>query len=84
MICHFLFITHLTEYVSTFRVVIFLRYRNYFLEHFNCILGVSWVDMHKLANRVLLAELCDAGLLQGEVDDMMKVSARQLRNPFLM
>jgi hypothetical protein len=41
--------------------------------------------MHKLANRVLLAELRDAGLLQGDVDEMMKVSARQLRKlPFLM
>jgi hypothetical protein len=37
--------------------------------------------MHKLANRVLLAELREAGLLQGDVEDMMKVSDRQLRNP---
>lgn len=57
----------------------------YFLENINYIVGVSWVDMHKLANRVLLAELRNAGLLQGDVDEMMKVSARQLRMPsFLM
>jgi hypothetical protein len=30
--------------------------------------------MHKLANIVLLSNLRDAGLLQGDVDDMMKVS----------
>jgi hypothetical protein len=40
--------------------------------------------MHKLANRVLLAELRDAGLLQGDVDEMMKVSARQLRKPYFL
>jgi len=38
------------------------------------IVGVSWVDMHKLANSVLLSNLRDAGLLQGDVDEMMKVS----------
>jgi hypothetical protein len=30
--------------------------------------------MHKLANSVLLSDLRDAGLLQGDVDEMMKVS----------
>jgi Xaa-Pro dipeptidase len=35
--------------------------------------GVSWVDMHLLANRVLLEHLKEGGLLTGEVDDMMKV-----------
>lgn len=30
--------------------------------------------MHKLANTVLLSNLRDAGLLQGDVDEMMKVS----------
>lgn len=33
--------------------------------------GVSWVDMHKLANRVMLTELKAGGLLVGEIDDMM-------------
>ena len=33
--------------------------------------GVSWVDMHKLANRTLLEELKKGGLLKGNVDDMM-------------
>jgi hypothetical protein len=31
--------------------------------------------MHKLANRVLLTDLRDAGLLQGDVDEMIEVSA---------
>ena len=35
--------------------------------------GVSWVDMHKLAERVELEELKKAGLLHGEVEEMMKV-----------
>ena len=35
--------------------------------------GVKWADMHRLANRVQLECLRDAGLLQGEVDDMLKV-----------
>ena len=35
---------------------------------------MSWVDMHKLANSVLLSNLRDAGLLRGDVDEMIKVS----------
>ncbi|GAB1609417.1 xaa-Pro dipeptidase-like isoform X1 [Argonauta hians] len=35
--------------------------------------GVSWVDMHKLAERTELEELKKAGLLQGDVEEMMKV-----------
>lgn len=35
--------------------------------------GVSWVEMHKLAEHVQLEELVKLGLLQGSVDDMMKV-----------
>lgn len=31
--------------------------------------------MHKLANRVLLTDIRDAGLLQGDVGEMMEVSA---------
>jgi len=34
--------------------------------------GVSWPDMHRLANRVICEELKKHGLLKGEVDDMMK------------
>jgi Xaa-Pro aminopeptidase len=33
--------------------------------------GVEWLDMHVLANRVLLTHLKAGGLLVGEVDDMM-------------
>lgn len=35
--------------------------------------GVSWVDMHLLASRTLLQQLKSGGLLQGDIDDMMKV-----------
>jgi len=39
----------------------------------NIFVGVSWVDMHLLSNRVMLEQLLGAGILQGNVDDMMKV-----------
>ncbi|CAF1497185.1 unnamed protein product, partial [Didymodactylos carnosus] len=35
--------------------------------------GVSWVDMHLLAERVQLQHLLKAGLLEGNINDMMKV-----------
>ncbi|XP_072373863.1 xaa-Pro dipeptidase isoform X4 [Scyliorhinus torazame] len=35
--------------------------------------GVSWPDMHRLAERVQLEELTRIGILQGNVADMMKV-----------
>lgn len=35
--------------------------------------GVSWVDMHRLAERVQLEELAKLGLVQGDIDEMMKV-----------
>ena len=35
--------------------------------------GVKWADMHRLANRVQLECLRDAGLLQGDVGDMIKL-----------
>ena len=35
--------------------------------------GVSWPDMHLLAERTLLTGLREAGLVTGDVDDMMKV-----------
>lgn len=34
--------------------------------------GVCWVDMHKLAERVELEELCGAGLLRGDVEEMLQ------------
>ncbi|KAK3914010.1 Xaa-Pro dipeptidase [Frankliniella fusca] len=33
--------------------------------------GVSWVDLHRLANEILLRELIAGGLLRGEVKDMI-------------
>lgn len=35
--------------------------------------GVSWVDMHRLAYRVMLTKLKEAGIIQGDVEEMMKV-----------
>ena len=35
--------------------------------------GVSWVDMHKLAERVILEALKKMGVVQGDVDAMMAV-----------
>jgi Xaa-Pro dipeptidase len=43
--------------------------------------GVSWVDMHKLANHVLLSNLRDAGLLRGDVDEMMKAGLGAVFQP---
>jgi Xaa-Pro dipeptidase len=34
--------------------------------------GVSWVDMHKLSNRVICEELKKYGFLKGDIDEMMK------------
>ena len=34
--------------------------------------GVSWVDMHLLTDRVQLEELKRHGLLQGDIDEMME------------
>ena len=36
-------------------------------------LGVCYVAMHKLANRIVLEDLVKAGILKGDVDEMMKV-----------
>ncbi|XP_035708864.1 xaa-Pro dipeptidase isoform X2 [Folsomia candida] len=36
--------------------------------------GVCWVDMHVLANRVMLTYLRDNGILQGDIDAMMKAN----------
>jgi len=33
--------------------------------------GVSWLDMHKLANREMLTSLLENGILQGNIDEMM-------------
>ncbi|KAG7242586.1 hypothetical protein INR49_020299 [Caranx melampygus] len=35
--------------------------------------GVKWTDMHRLADRVHLEELVKTGILNGNVEDMMKV-----------
>jgi Xaa-Pro dipeptidase len=34
--------------------------------------GVSWVDMHLLAERVTLEGLKDLGLVNGDIDEMME------------
>ena len=37
------------------------------------LLGVSWPDMHRLADRVQLEALKECGILKGDVDEMVKV-----------
>lgn len=36
--------------------------------------GVSWIDMHELSYRIICSRLAAAGLLVGDVDDMMAVN----------
>ncbi|XP_054278394.1 xaa-Pro dipeptidase [Macrosteles quadrilineatus] len=43
--------------------------------------GVSWVEMHKLANRVMLSGLKDSGILTGDVDLMMKANLGAVFQP---
>lgn len=43
--------------------------------------GANWVDMHDLANRVMLGKLKEGGLLKGEVDDMMKAGINGVFQP---
>ncbi|XP_036343902.1 xaa-Pro dipeptidase [Rhagoletis pomonella] len=43
--------------------------------------GVSWVDMHKLACRVMLQKLKDGGMLKGEVDDMLEAGLAGIFQP---
>lgn len=47
----------------------------------NAMEGVSWLEMHKLANRVLLSKLRDIGIVQGEIDDMMKAGINGIFQP---
>lgn len=43
--------------------------------------GVSWVDMHLLANRVMLEELKKHKLVKGDIDEMMKVNLGAVFQP---
>lgn len=43
--------------------------------------GVSWAEMHKLANRVLLTELRDKDILKGDVDEMLKAGLGAVFQP---
>lgn len=43
--------------------------------------NVSWLDMHKLANRVMLQKLKDGGLLKGDVDGMMSAGLNGVFQP---
>lgn len=43
--------------------------------------GVSWVEMHLLAERTQLEHLKEAGLVQGDIDEMMKVRLGALFMP---
>lgn len=43
--------------------------------------GVSWKDMHLLANRVLLTSLKEGGLLVGDVEDMIRAGLNEVFQP---
>ncbi|XP_028049802.1 xaa-Pro dipeptidase isoform X2 [Monomorium pharaonis] len=43
--------------------------------------GVSWTDMHLLANRVMLTSLKEGGLLVGDVEDMIRVGLNAVFQP---
>lgn len=43
--------------------------------------GIDWVDMHKLANRVMLQKLKVGGLLKGEVEEMMSAGLNGIFQP---
>ncbi|XP_031624855.1 xaa-Pro dipeptidase [Contarinia nasturtii] len=49
--------------------------------HDNAKAGVNWVDMHELANRVMLSKLKDGGLLQGDVDAMIEAGINGVFQP---
>ena len=41
--------------------------------NFKLSLGVSWLEMHLLAERVILEELISNGFLRGDIEDMVRV-----------
>lgn len=43
--------------------------------------GVSWVDMHVLANRVLLEDLKAGALIKGDVDEMVDIGLARIFQP---
>uniref|UniRef100_A0A1B0FV12 Xaa-Pro dipeptidase n=1 Tax=Lutzomyia longipalpis TaxID=7200 RepID=A0A1B0FV12_LUTLO len=43
--------------------------------------GVSWVEMHRLANRTMLKKLTEGGLLKGDVDEMMRAGINGVFQP---
>lgn len=43
--------------------------------------GVCWVDMHILANRVLLQRLKDGGMLKGDVEEMLNAGLSGIFQP---
>ena len=43
--------------------------------------GVSWIDMHKMAERVILEGLRDLGIVHGDVEEMLEVRIGYLFMP---
>ncbi|XP_066585520.1 xaa-Pro dipeptidase isoform X2 [Prorops nasuta] len=43
--------------------------------------GVSWTDMHLLANKAVLSGLRNGGVLTGDVDDMIKTGLNEVFQP---
>lgn len=44
-------------------------------------IGVSWVDMHVLANKVILKKLCEINLLLGDVNEMYEAGLAAVFQP---
>jgi len=43
--------------------------------------GISWIEIHLIANRVMLASLKEGGLLVGDIDDMIKAGLNETFQP---
>lgn len=43
--------------------------------------GVSWVDMHRLASRVMLQRLKEGGMIKGDIDDMLSAGLAGIFQP---
>lgn len=43
--------------------------------------GVSWVEMHRVANRVMLEKLKEGNLVKGDVDEMIKAGLNYVFQP---
>lgn len=52
-----------------------------FLNNLKNHIGVSWVDMHILANKVLLKGLSEINIIQGDIDEMYEAGVAAIFQP---